>query len=57
MEGDVMHSGAPRDVNFSRLLGLVLVLAPTLPCLVPPAHAQANECLVQFRGLTGIDTG
>ena len=41
------------DVKRGRLLGLGLVLGATLLCVVPRAHAQANECLVTFRGQEG----
>ena len=52
-----MDTGAPGDAKRCRLLGLGLVLGATLLCLVPRAHAQANECLVAFRGLSGAEKG
>ena len=52
-----MNFGGRCAVEFGRLLGLVLVLAATLLCRVPRVHAQANECLVRFRGLPGAETG
>src|SRR5262249_50899575 len=49
--------GGARAMKVSRLLGLILILAAPLLSVVPRVHAQADECLVKFRGLPGAENG